>query len=59
MNMFIIKSSKDVPIEIIESERKIATLKAEESGKKPEIAAKMIEGSVQKYLKEVSLVFPA
>ena len=31
-------------------------LKAAESGKPADIAAKMIEGSVQKYLKEVSLL---
>lgn len=49
-------SSADVPAAVIEEERKIATLKAIESGKKPEIAAKMVEGSVQKYLKEVSLL---
>ena len=33
----------------------MATAKAAESGKPADIAAKMIEGSVQKYLKEVSL----
>ena len=37
-------------------ERKIAEQKAIESGKPAEIAAKMVEGSVQKYLKEVSLL---
>jgi elongation factor Ts len=40
---------------LIERERSVATAKAAESGKPAEIAAKMIEGSVQKYLKEVSL----
>jgi translation elongation factor EF-Ts len=44
-----------VPAELIERERSVATAKAAESGKPAEIAAKMIEGSVQKYLKEVSL----
>ena len=34
----------------------IAIAKAAESGKPPEIVAKMVEGSVQKYLKEVSLL---
>lgn len=48
-------SSADVPAELIEKERKIATEKAAESGKPAEIVAKMVEGSVQKYLKEVSL----
>ena len=49
-------NAKDVPESVIEEERKIATMKAAESGKKPEIAAKMIEGAVQKYLKEVSMM---
>lgn len=48
-------SSGDVPAELIEKERKIAAEKAAESGKPAEIVAKMVEGSVQKYLKEVSL----
>ena len=48
-------TSADVPAEPIEKERSVATAKAAESGKPADIAAKMIEGSVQKYLKEVSL----
>ncbi len=48
-------TSADVPAELIERERSVATAKAAESGKPADIAAKMIEGSVQKYLKEVSL----
>jgi len=48
-------TSADVPEEFIARERSVATAKAAESGKPAEIAAKMIEGSVQKYLKEVSL----
>ena len=48
-------TSADVPSELIERERSVATAKAAESGKPPEIAQKMIDGSVQKYLKEVSL----
>jgi elongation factor Ts len=48
-------TSNDVPTELIERERSVATAKAAESGKPADIAAKMIEGSVQKYLKEVSL----
>jgi len=48
-------SSADVPAELIEVERSVATAKAAESGKPADIAAKMIEGAVQKYLKEVSL----
>jgi elongation factor Ts len=49
-------SSADVPADLIEKERSVATGKAAESGKPADIAAKMIEGSVQKYLKEVSLL---
>ena len=58
-------SSADVPAKLIETERSIATQKAAEdaetaraAGKTPqsaEIVAKRVEGSVQKYLKEVSL----
>ena len=48
-------SSAEVPADLIEKERSVALAKAEESGKPADIAAKMVEGSVQKYLKEVSL----
>ncbi|MGA8008908.1 MAG: translation elongation factor Ts [Thiomonas sp.] len=48
-------SSAEVPAELIEKERSIASQKAAESGKPADIIAKMVEGSVQKYLKEVSL----
>lgn len=49
-------SSNDVPAELIEKERSVAAAKAAESGKPADITAKMVEGSVQKYLKEVSLL---
>ena len=59
-------SSDQVPAELIEKERTVAALKAAEDavkaeaeGKKPqpaEIVAKRVDGSVQKYLKEVSLL---
>ncbi len=49
-------SSDEVPAELIAKERSIAEQKAAESGKPAEIVAKMVEGSVQKYLKEVSLL---
>jgi elongation factor Ts len=48
-------SANDVPADLIEKERSIAAQKAAESGKPADIVAKMVEGSVQKYLKEVSL----
>ena len=49
-------SASEVPAELIAKERSIAEQKAAESGKPAEIVAKMVEGSVQKYLKEVSLL---
>ena len=49
-------SREGVPAEDVERERSIATQKAAESGKPAEIVAKMVEGTVQKYLKEVTLL---
>ncbi len=49
-------SSADVPADLVEKERRIAAEKAAESGKPAEIVAKMVDGSVQKFLKEVSLL---
>ena len=48
-------TSAEVPAELIEKERSVASAKAAESGKPAEIVGKMIDGAVQKYLKEVSL----
>ncbi|MCE4059287.1 translation elongation factor Ts [Pandoraea sputorum] len=48
-------SGDQVAADLIEKERKVAAEKAAESGKPAEIVAKMVEGSVQKFLKEVSL----
>ena len=49
--------SKDaVPAELVSKERDIARAKAAESGKPAEIAEKMVEGGVQKFLKEVTLL---
>jgi elongation factor Ts len=48
-------TSAEVPAELIEKERSVAAAKAAESGKTADIVTKMVEGSVQKYLKEVSL----
>ena len=45
-----------VPQEDIERERSVAKAKAEESGKPADIAEKMVEGSVKKFLKEVALL---
>jgi elongation factor Ts len=49
-------SADQVSAELIAKERSIAEQKASESGKPAEIAAKMVEGNVQKFLKEVSLL---
>ena len=49
-------SSDAVPADLIERERSVASLKAAESGKPADIVTKMVEGSVQKFLKEVSLL---
>lgn len=42
--------------EAIETERSVATQKAQESGKPEDIVKKMVEGSVAKFLKEVTLL---
>lgn len=49
-------SRDEVPADKIETERSVAAAKAAESGKPADIAAKMVEGAVAKYLKEVSLL---
>src|SRR5260363_249714 len=49
-------SAADVPAELIERERSIARQKAAESNKPAAIIEKMVEGSVQKYLKEIALL---
>ena len=49
-------SREQVPAELIEKERAVAAQKAAESGKPADIVAKMVEGSVAKFLKEVTLL---
>ena len=49
-------SRDEVPPELIKKERDIAAAKAAESGKPANIVEKMVEGSVQKYLKEITLM---
>src|SRR5467141_583759 len=49
-------SRDDVPAEILKKERAIAAAKAAESGKPANIAEKMVEGSVQKFVREVTLL---
>jgi elongation factor Ts len=50
------RSKTDVPMEVVNAERKIQEARARESGKPPEIAAKMVEGSLNKFLAEISLM---
>jgi elongation factor Ts len=49
-------SREQVPAELVEKERSIAAQKAAESGKPANIVEKMVEGTVQKFLKEVTLL---
>jgi elongation factor Ts len=49
-------SREHVPTDLVEKERSIAMQKAAESGKPADIVEKMVEGAVQKYLKEVTLL---
>ena len=48
--------STGVPAELLETERRIAIEKAREAGKPEEMLAKIAEGTVQKYLKDVTLL---
>lgn len=47
---------EDVPADATEKEREILKARAAESGKPAEIIAKMIEGGINKYLAEISLL---
>jgi len=49
-------SREQVPPDLIEREREIYTAQAAESGKPQEIVAKMVEGRINKYLAEVTLL---
>ena len=49
-------SRDDVPAELLKRERDIARAKAAESGKPANIAEKMVEGGVQKFVREVTLL---
>jgi len=46
----------EVPAELVAKEREIFAVQAAETGKPPAIVERMIEGKVQKFLSEVSLV---
>jgi elongation factor Ts len=49
-------SAAAVPADLVQKERGIAAAKAAESGKPAHIVEKMVEGAVQKFLKEVTLL---
>jgi elongation factor Ts len=49
-------SKEQVPADLVKKERDIAAAKAAESGKPANIVEKIVEGSVQKFLKEVTLL---
>ncbi len=49
-------SANDIPAALVQKERDIAAAKAAESGKPANIVEKMVQGSVQKFLKEVTLL---
>ncbi|HXH02773.1 MAG TPA: translation elongation factor Ts [Candidatus Competibacteraceae bacterium] len=48
--------ASQVPAELVAKEREIFSAQAAESGKPADIVAKMVEGRVQKFLKEVTLL---
>jgi elongation factor Ts len=49
-------TKRDVPADIVTRERNIQTARARESGKPAEIAAKMVEGALSKFLGEITLL---
>ncbi len=51
----LVMNPSDVPEDVIAREREIYTAQAGDSGKPPEIAAKIIEGKIRKYIADISL----
>ena len=49
-------SANEVPEDVRESERKVLVAQSEDSGKPPEIVAKMIDGKLRKFLGEITLL---
>jgi elongation factor Ts len=49
-------AKSEVPQDVVAQERKIQEARAKESGKPPEIVARMVEGSLNKFLGEISLM---
>ena len=49
-------ATSDVPSDLVARERDIVAARAKQSGKPPEIAARMVEGGVNKFLGEITLL---
>lgn len=49
-------SEAEVPAELLEKEKEILVVQAQDSGKPAEIIEKMVEGRIKKYLAEITLV---
>lgn len=50
------KSKDDVPADVINREREVLVARAKESGKPAEIATKMVEGGLAKFINEITLL---
>lgn len=50
------QSKVEVPADVVARERDIAAARAKDSGKPPEIVTKMVEGAVNKFLNEITLL---
>jgi elongation factor Ts len=50
------QSKAEVPADVVARERDIAAARAKDSGKPPEIVTKMVEGAVNKFLNEITLL---
>src|SRR5258708_23772896 len=49
-------TKSEVPADVVSREREIQLARAKESGKPPEIAAKMVEGALNKFIGEMTLL---
>jgi elongation factor Ts len=49
-------AKSEVPADVVQAERKIQEARAKEAGKPAEIAAKMVDGAVNKFLGEITLM---
>ncbi len=52
----LVVQGSDLPEEVVAKEREVFEAQAAESGKPPEIVAKMVDGRVRKFLAEISLI---